>query len=77
MIEEILFRLAMWSMGQGIFFKMRIADGEFVGKVYLEKSLGIYLNNIQYHFLLMGLLFDKMKLFNKITYGPTQTYSPI
>lgn len=46
MIEEILFRLVMWFMG--IFFKMRIVDGEFVGKVYLEKFLGVYLNNIWY-----------------------------
>lgn len=46
MIEEILFRLVMWFMGYGYFFKMRIVDGEFVGKVYLEKFLGIYFNNI-------------------------------
>lgn len=39
------------------FLKMTIADGEFVGKVYLEKSLGIYLNNIQYQFFVNGFAF--------------------
>lgn len=41
----------------GIFFKMRIVDGEFVGKVYLEKFLGIYFDNIYYKIFVNGFVF--------------------